>query len=1394
MTNRQYLKRNQTITLGEKTSGGLFPRTFTIQKVISGRGASVVCYEAYHENSGRGVLKEFYPEDAYGLERRADGQLICAPEFAADQQRFLQAEAEYLQPYEMLLDAKQNGSDQTLATFIPAFEIYHGMDSEGKRVGTTYIWTPEPELETFDKVCEEIHKHPNREPEHKLVTVLTAIESLTKCICALHSAGMIHRDIKPSNFGFVKRGGETLTQALSMFDINSICSVYAKTGIGMGTAGYQEPESEYESATNQTDLYSIGATLFTAIIVSPEAKEGGYCYRQEYYDRLREMVDESRLIRASEANSHPRLRNILTQILRRCLCERSSRYANCETLLDDLETALYYALPSEIARRRRSSEQWILADVEKSLDANQAKNSLETIQYHLYEHPLYRCSPDREPALQVLVVGFGNYGQKFLDACLQSGQIRGKKLQVTVVSDDETDRKIYLEERPELAEFFSVDNSLAGRDDTYGDIAFEISKLERGDQQANAAILQDLMCEHYDSKRPHYIFIALGEDSLNFTAAKACQSAVDVLEMNCLVSYVWEGEAAPPEVGGPLLPVYVNRDIKQSPLYPEIERMAFNTHLVWEKNLNVDYRTVRTDFRKAYNHDSCVSSVLALKYKLHSLGIDLETTDFDEAARRFGELFSDKGGRSAKNELIWMEHRRWVTEKLCQGWRRLRDLEACAGGVTKDEKRKRHVCIVPSRPDQKLAAEYNKNGTHEKWDAASESDLERLDELDRMSVRLHRMFVKKAEEARRQNLLAGNSMAGIRALIEDDHRAVAAFQEWFVCLKDIWSGEQEKVRLYKGLKQAFLRAAEGLPKQRRTSVQGQVKAFEAMFYPILASTEYRDWKQDDVALIENIPFILTYSWQAYLVIPFTTGDQTAVFDNVAAATVVGPARILYLYLVEKAEDLRKLRTALPYVMEYMKKKRFHAAVDLILLGGTKMASLVDVELKERLKSLGGGRIRQVKEIMAQDMAGLSQQLEAYLKTRSTGKRIFAVERNKTNLLYGLWGAGFERAFPWYEFDSETMCFTTSPGCGMLEYIRKKPYITATDMASFRRSSSHSSSQPEFFADYQDLWDKYSKQSGVWKQLCDLLGAYKEQNDVLVSFRKKLPREREEPREYQYIIPFVCRKSVGKILRFLKEQEILEGESRVERYTTDSCKVVIVDRCSFQREYNRLFSRVYALMLPEAITLHLNTRSHEAVVLFDDLEVTEVPLTGGRTTELSSLMGYFAQKGYVINLRITPQNTMSFTYATRSIKELLTTAGKMLEVYTYHKAKETGRFDDVVSGFEIDWEGTEVKSEFDCILTKGFCTLFVECKARASLDQAFYFKLAELAKQFGIHAKAVLVADTQERSFYDTAPVNALQRKRGSMMDVVTIWKSEEIANIGRTLLKVINGTYVMEEE
>ena len=512
--------------------------------------------------------------------------------------------------------------------------------------------------------------------------------------------------------------------------------------------------------------------------------------------------------------------------------------------------------------------------------------------------------------------------------------------------------------------------------------------------------------------------------------------------------------------------------------------------------------------------------------------------------------------------------------------------------------------------------------------------------------------------------------------------------------------------------------------------------------------------------------------------------------------MVNPAKILYLYLAEKKQDLAELGRSLPYIFAYMKKKEIRAEAELIVICRGKALPVNWEEEADKLRAQAGGRLRRVRMMPAEDTEAFVSELEAYLRQRSRGKTFFALERNQTGLSRLLEGAGLYSRMPSYSFDSESASFTTSPEAAMLRFIRKKNFITAADMASVRRSAGNGGRQPEFYEDYKELWNRYSDNPLTWKLLCGLLSDHAANRDILASFRKR--EERDKSRQAQvrrYLLPFSCSRSAGRIVKYLAWSGVAEKDSRVEAFSSGACQVKILDRCDLADQYDRLFSAVYELMDPDAIRVWTEAKSHTVRVGFDDLRADGILIGGNRKNQFLALLRYFRDKGYITRLREETDDKVSFVYATRQIKELLTTEGKMLEVYTYHKAKETGQFDDVVSSYEIEWEETdELRNEFDCILTKGFKSLFVECKARSELEQNYYFKIAGLARQFGVNTTAVLIADTREMAGGERALLNEVQRKRGETMNVITIWKREEINNIGNTLLRIINGKYEIPEE
>jgi len=85
---------------------------------------------------------------------------------------------------------------------------------------------------------------------------------------ALHEAGIVHRDLKPSNIIIDAEGTAMLTD----FGLakGRAYTVLTKPGQVMGTLDYLAPELvKGEPATPQTDIYSLGCTVYECIAGQP---------------------------------------------------------------------------------------------------------------------------------------------------------------------------------------------------------------------------------------------------------------------------------------------------------------------------------------------------------------------------------------------------------------------------------------------------------------------------------------------------------------------------------------------------------------------------------------------------------------------------------------------------------------------------------------------------------------------------------------------------------------------------------------------------------------------------------------------------------------------------------------------------------------------------------------------------------------------------------------------------------------------------------------------------------------------------------------------------------------------------------------------------------------------
>lgn len=1308
MKHRIPLRR--AVLLRGESDQGAFQRTFVISRVLSTSGASAVCYAAGYSGGRTGVLKEFYPQEIASLTRDAQGQLLLrdAPDY--ERASFAVLRDAYTAPYRRMLTACQQ--EPALATFIPPFEIYHGCSDDPDSADTVYIWSPEPTLETFDTVCAEIRSHPDVQPEYSLLRVLYSVESLVKCVCAMHRAGLLHRDIKPSNFGFLRRGNELLTQTVSLFDVDTVCSVYdVPTDSACGSVGYLEPESLRKPANNLTDIFAIGAVLFHAVVLSEE------CYDPALYGRIKELVDSSALINASETNAHPRLRMLLTDILRKSLCPRAQRYQSCEALLADLQRALFYVIPAQLADRGQSGEQWVLSDAAdlNLLDRHQDANSTLALQYHLFTEPLYADSPADRETLDILVIGCGKYGQRFLDLALQIGQMPGKRLNITVISDTPDDRTLYLSERPALPDFFEIDG--VTRAERFGAVRFLVHTFSPEQAAADRAWLDQALAVH--DCRPVYAFIAAGRDETTLAVAHA-------LALPCRTSVALEGELPKKRVLRGLTPVCIHAPLSDRPFYAALERMALNVHLVWKKDLNVRFRDVRREFRQKYNHDSCVSFVLAMKYMLHALGMELDVLHTEQAAEQYAAwLRSDAEKRS---EMICLEHRRWIAEKLCLGFRPLTDLDSCAGGVMKDERRKLHVCLVPSTPAAGLSEWRTPSGQPdpEKWDHPTAEMLAALDPLDRMSVQLHMVLLRHGEAAAQSGLPDGEAAEAIAGYTESDPVCAAHFREWMACMRDICGGNSMQCRRFEGLYSALTGAVKASRQLHDTdTVLSLAALLREQFFPIFASKQYRDYKRDDEALVDAIPFILTYTERLRLATPLITGADA--FANVAAAAVLNPERVLYPVYCADETALDAVTDALRSAAEWMNRRALRA--QLVLLLGIPALAEPDAYL-QRLRGVCGNRMHQLRVFPAKDTDDFADRLHAYLRRCSP-------------LLTALNGSPLSKrleksTLPCFRFDSANMRFDAVSGCTALAYLHARPYLTVTELPHIGLSPA--GSRPELYGEYRMLWAEFCKDPAAWRALCERIRQYTEQHGTVAEFSR---RTRANLKTVQFRLPAQCRTAVRRLLRALHDAELI-GDSAVSSQSADSVTVTVQDRFGNADALDALTGRI-GLLMQEPL-LRFVCAEHTVRVLYDDPAVHALSCAG-LPAQSMHLLGLLAEKGCLRCLQTdAAAETVSFSFASMQVRELLTDPERLAAVSVYHRAKESGQFDDIRSSSELTLRGVPLRGA-DCVMTKGFTSVFVRCAVGREPDDAEIRALQALAAQYGINGRAVMITDPEHAELF-----------------------------------------------
>ena len=950
------------------------------------------------------------------------------------------------------------------------------------------------------------------------------------------------------------------------------------------------------------------------------------------------------------------------------------------------------------------------------------QNATAVMQNLLYDKPLFDWT--KEPSnIKILTLGAGVYAQKFIDLCLEVGQIPGYNLEVTVLSKNSDAVKTYEKDRPALEDFVNINGSLDHFDgEKYGVLNFEQADFIENNFEHNKEIVENYLLNGY-----RYIFVALGNDELNEKIAKYIADTLRILKVDLNVDKFLVNFATTKDFqntdDSDINAVIINKDVDVTSSIFELDRMAFNTHLVWNNALNADIEKIRKEYDSdEYSKLSSQSFALSIRYKLRSLGID--DSDFKIAAEKFSKILTDPCNKGKLSDMLAYEHRRWVIANLVDGWQTMTNYGDCARrGSVKDKDKKLHPCLV--RGNNILTLQNPEN--HRLWDIATDEELQDLDELDLMSVRLHRSFRNPALNFKNSSPLNHNeNIIVIDRIIENENENIkTAYKIFKLCLSNILVGTFDRgnnryniagsysySKQYGHYEEIFLESLSNFTNENgKDVIKKCLKNIKSKFFAVIEFNLYRDYKNIDREFIEQIPFILTHIPKQNLAMAFDdgrlhNGRNEELFRNVASAMTINPKVLNYIYYFDKTVTTEFFADKLHSVLNYIHVRRMNFKVCLIL--AIKKGSISEEGIETLRKNLS----IECEIFICDDEESAIEKFVTELKARNVELFDGSTMMFPSNKVQGMFTATIVKNFDYFEFDAENKVFKNCDKCSRLNFIKSSSYVRIDDMFALNKAENTKFKFPDFSKNYLQLWNVYSSNANA---------------------------------------------------QGIAQAENLRRSVKNWNFLCDKLQKIAND------ELNEIYN------------------PHERTLMFNELlNVNDFEFG---TRHIYALLQEIQQRNLIRNL-VSDGNYASFTYVSPRAKTLLTTAGEILELYTYFEALKTGYFDDAACSYEFKRQQGKVKNEIDCILVKGLHTMIIECKSCKQINQDYYHKLNSIADQFGVNCTKVLIANTYaDGNNDDIRNANDLQRERGKQMNIITVSAWEDIQNIGNTLVKIMNGTY-----
>lgn len=1412
MTRRNLLQSESTISLHRESDFTDSKSIFTIKSVLA-EGGSSVCYNARF-NGSEGILKEFYPANIQ-MSRTSEG---CLMPSESDCGAFYESCECYAEAHQSARKIKN------ICNYIPYIEIFYSCSVDNVS-GSVYIWNPNPMVGVDFQKYLEIQKKERKAGIVRLYEAFSILTTLTESVSYMHKAGLAHQDLKPSNFLIAEKDGKIDSSHISLFDLDTIYDAKAKHQITYtaGTEGFAAPEIRRGIVNHRTDIYSIAAIIYYVLC------DGERTFNDNEYYEIEKTVSESKLVKNAGFEKKQEWLDIVTSLLKNNLSDISNKRAkSCDELLPEMRTLTEILLAAYKEKKEEKDSLFSLYAEGSKEDHLQQELILQNL---LFRRPLYNyLSENTEKGrreLCIIVVGFRENGRCFLKTALQAAQMPDIVVSVVIYAENvEKEKQEYLNDNPLFSEFFEVDPE--GRD--INDSAFDLDTEEYYGRVFFRQLPKNLSGEPDAAQieimnDAYYVFADLERDSINKEIAEKLAAP----DKNCCCSYVWYNDEKRSYLYEHqkkyLFPICMRYDKRKEYISLKLEHLAENAHMIWGKK-----PSDKELLDKPYYFESSVSYVLSIPYKLYYVGIEYNISENSrlsddlKAAEAFFDYISHTENSSSLNTMAAYEHRRWVTEKITDGWTRIETNDYCnEEDPNKNNKYKRHCCLVKGGADIPLSEEeYQKDGCR-KWDSTAYNEL---DELDKVSILIHQERKRRFKEAtcgRSPNQYITKLSDCFPEGWNENSTLYNAFCIFAFGFRSLWHGDRIYANEYKQNREVFKKVIKQQITDASTiaSLESCLKKMDDISNAVQRSLEHMDFKMNDRKLLENLPYIMANRPVDRLALVLRDNiNVNDVYSNVISAAMLKPDKVDYVYCccpgqhTDLAEILEKKILS---VLSYFKKNKLDIHCNFYIAVPKKMSAvstkLTAFALSAKLQNAKNTVHIMSCENIAEGAVLLAEKLNE-IKSNNTGRFLvfdattqmfeteFPTQYNDERFLFECAVKGQPGKKPnWPYFvlnwlgESHNR-FVRCNGCEELKFVSKKDtdvYFRATDLfmlndikyVPVKGESDLGEICDELWKIYRgeylvsdDIKDKHKRGRECWNTICNCIAGL-ELNDTLIL------KKTDKKNAGKYILfNGDYFKTVSKILKALKEYGFAEERSNISFDSDDLCRLYIYSR--YDEVHDKVFNFIRTHELINSDLLTCDYLNNELKIKYIRLKWQNVPLVDNHgnklnnkfynTYDLMKAFNILEKKGYLyrpgdalmFDKTSSTEPILNFAYASESIHNVLSKAGELLEIYIYRKLHKSGYFAEVVRGQTVQWilDKPKICNEFDLIATRDFHSVFIECKGRKRIDQDVYFKIRQLTDYFGNRSKCVVIS-TAEESETDTN-----NKTKAELMNIITIGDSD----------------------